>query len=81
MNIYFAPYRCVYDVFMDADYKKDVSKPFVQKVQVLIPGPPDPPEIWTKSVDDNEFVIEWGQPRCYGVKISGYQVHLPIYSH
>jgi len=59
---------------MESDYNEDVAKPFVQKVQVLIPGPPDAPEIWTKSVDDNEFVIEWGQPRCYGVKIRGYQV-------
>ena len=59
---------------MEGDYNADIVKPFVQKVQVLIPGPPDAPEIWTKSVDDNEFVIEWGQPRCYGVKIRGYQV-------
>lgn len=43
---------------------------------MLIPGPPDPPEIWLKNVDTNEFIIEWGEPRLYGVKIGGYQVYL-----
>lgn len=41
----------------------------------MIPGPPDAPEIFIKSVSPEEFVIEWGEPRIFaGVKVRGYQV-------
>lgn len=46
-----------------------------QSIQLVIPGPPDSPEIFTKSVSPEEFVIEWGEPRLYGgVRVRGYQV-------
>ena len=48
----------------------------IQKVQCMIPGPPDPPQIFVKHVGLEEFIIEWGEPRLFGVKIEGYQVML-----
>ena len=50
-----------------------------QSIQLVIPGPPDPPEIFLKSVSPEEFVIEWGEPRLYGgVRVRGYQVHFVV---
>ncbi len=43
---------------------------------MLVPGPPDAPDIWTRFVGKDEFVIEWGEPRLWGVKVEGYQVNL-----
>ena len=68
--------RTLYDIVVEPKYKGDTVLPEVQHVGMLIPGPPDPPEIWLRNVDTNEFVIEWGEPRLYGVKIGGYQVYL-----
>ena len=78
--MYFAHlFRCVYDIYLEHEFKTHASRPAVQKVQVLVPGGPDPPEIWMRSVREKDFVIEWGEPRCYGVKIGGYQVHVYNY--
>ena len=66
--------RCVYDVTVEPEYEGDVITPNLQKVQVLIPGSPDPPEIWMRSIFKDEFIIEWGEPRLYGVRVHGYQV-------
>ena len=56
--------------------KEAVSGSQPEKVQCLVPGSPDPPEIWTRGISLTDFVIEWGEPRVYGVKIKGYQVYL-----
>ena len=46
-----------------------------QSIHLVIPGPPDSPEIFLKSVSPEEFVIEWGEPRLFGgVRVRGYQV-------
>lgn len=48
----------------------------------MVPGPPDPPEIFLRSQSDEELVIEWGEPRCYGgVKVKGYQVSVKWRGH
>ena len=61
---------------VEAEYTKEVISADPQHVQCIIPGPPDAPEIWTRSVSNSEFVIEWGEPRLYGVKLRGYQVFI-----
>lgn len=61
---------------MEPQYNKDMVPGEIQMVQTLIPGPPDPPEIYVKHVGLEEFVIEWGEPRLYGVRVDGYQVIL-----
>ena len=82
-------YRAVYDITVTPKYDKPTSagsRP-VQKVQVMVPGPPDPPEIWTRrsrhyqsdgglEEGDDEAVIEWTEPRLSGVKVAGYQVYV-----
>ena len=66
--------RAVYGVVVDPQYRGEMTGYEAQKVECLIPGPSDPPEIWTKSVGRSDFIIEWAEPKMYGVKIRGYQV-------
>ena len=61
---------------VEAEYTKEVISGDPQEVQCMIPGVPDSPEIWTRSVGNSEFVIEWGEPRLCGVKLRGYQVYI-----
>ena len=72
-------FRCVYNIWIEAQHSSDVLAPDPQKVQVLVPGSPDAPHIWTRSVDREEFVIEWGEPRLWGTKLDGYQVKIHKY--
>ncbi|KAK3101597.1 hypothetical protein FSP39_004737 [Pinctada imbricata] len=66
-----------YDIQVEPDYFTDTLQQWNQKIQIVIPGPPDAPQIFLKSVSPEEFVIEWGEPRLFGgVKIRGYQVYL-----
>lgn len=66
-------FRCLYNIWVEPQYDTDHVAPEPQKVQVLVPGPPDAPQIWTRSVDRDEFIIEWGEPRLWGTKLDGYQ--------
>lgn len=60
---------------IEASYYTDVLPQHGQEVQVMTPGPPDAPQIFLRSVEPDEFCIEWGEPRLYGgVEIKGYQV-------
>ncbi|CAL1538548.1 unnamed protein product [Lymnaea stagnalis] len=69
--------KAIYHMKVEPSYYTDVLPQHSQEVQVMIPGPPDPPQIFLKSVDIDEFCIEWGEPKLYGgVKIKGYQVYL-----
>lgn len=82
--------RAVYDITVTPKYDKPTqagSRPG-QKVQALVPGPPDAPQIWTRrsrhhvegggtaALSDDEAVIEWSEPRLSGVKVAGYQVYV-----
>ena len=68
--------RCQYDMTVNVEYTKEVVVEDTQIVQCLVPGSPSSPEIWTRSVGNTEFVIEWGEPRLYGIKVRGYQVYM-----
>ncbi|XP_048739977.2 uncharacterized protein LOC125654190 isoform X5 [Ostrea edulis] len=69
--------KASYDIQVEPDYFTDALHQVNQRIQLVIPGPPDPPEIFLKSVSPEEFVIEWGEPRLFGgVKVRGYQVYL-----
>lgn len=69
--------KSVYNVTVEPTYFTETLPQRPQSIQLVIPGPPDPPEIFVKSVSPEEFVIEWGEPRLYGgVKVRGYQVYL-----
>ena len=82
-------HRAVYDITVTPKYDRPTSvecRP-VQKVQVLVAGSPDAPQIWTRRSrhhhcdgagdgGDDEAVIEWSEPRLSGVKVAGYQVYV-----
>jgi len=82
-------FRSVYDITVTPKYDEPTSvgsRP-VQKVQVMVPGPPDAPQIWTRrsrhrhgdgAVEggEDEAVVEWSEPRLNGVKVAGYQVYV-----
>lgn len=70
-------FRASYDIQVEPDYFTDALHQVNQRIQLVIPGPPDAPEIFLKSVSPEEFVIEWGEPRLFGgVKVRGYQVSI-----
>ena len=70
-------YRSCYDIVVEPAYFTETLPQQPQNIQIMIPGPPDPPEIFLKSSSPEEFVIEWGEPRLFGgVKVRGYQVHI-----
>ena len=64
----------MYNIAVEAHYYKEKLSCDVQNVEVIIPGPPNAPEIWLRNVGEEEFTIEWGEPRLHVVKIRGYQV-------
>ncbi|XP_023933288.1 uncharacterized protein LOC106180596 isoform X1 [Lingula anatina] len=69
--------KCTYEISMEPRFGNDAMPVTLTKLQVLIPGPPDAPTIWTKHVGKEEFSMEWGEPRLYGgVKVKGYQVYM-----
>ena len=72
-------YRSVYNVTVEPSYFTETLPQRPQSIQLVIPGPPDQPEIFLKSVSPEEFVIEWGEPRLYGgVRVRGYQVGIDL---
>lgn len=70
--------RRVYEISVEPElYGQRSQLPPTQRMQVIIPGPVDPPEIFLHSVNERDFTIEWGEPRCYGnVKVRGYQLYM-----
>ncbi|GFN84346.1 fibronectin, partial [Plakobranchus ocellatus] len=69
--------KTVYHMKVEPAYYTDVLAQNAQEVMIMVPGPPDSPEIFLRSVDIDEFCIEWGEPRLFGgVKVKGYQVYL-----
>ena len=73
--------RSIYTARVEPCLYSDASHQQVLEVHVIIPGPPDAPEIFLHSQEMNEIVIEWGEPRCYGdVKVKGYQVIIFVIS-
>ncbi|XP_033744669.1 uncharacterized protein LOC117330483 isoform X1 [Pecten maximus] len=69
--------KSVYQITVEPNYYTETLPHKAQSVQIVVPGPPDAPEIFLKSVTPEEFVIEWGEPKLWGgVKVRGYQVYM-----
>lgn len=70
--------RKIYEISVEPEiYGREIQPPPTQRMQIVIPGKVDHPEIYLRSVNEKEFIIEWGEPRCYGaVKVKGYQLFL-----
>ena len=58
-------------------YKK-AKYPFTtEKLAIEVPGSPDAPDLWLKEHRDNNFTIQWSEPRIYSnMSVAGYQIHL-----
>ncbi|XP_055882729.1 uncharacterized protein LOC106055997 isoform X2 [Biomphalaria glabrata] len=69
--------KTIYTMKVEPSYYSDVLSQQCQEIQLMVPGPPDAPQIFLRSLDLDEFSIEWGEPSLYGgVKVKGYQVLL-----
>ncbi|XP_046358181.2 uncharacterized protein LOC124136325 [Haliotis rufescens] len=69
--------KATYTITVEPVYFTDVIPQTAQEIQIMIPGPPDAPEIFLRTVEPEEFIIEWGEPKLYGgIRIKGYQVYL-----
>ncbi|XP_022109025.1 uncharacterized protein LOC110989168 isoform X4 [Acanthaster planci] len=70
--------KCVYTMSIHATQYDDMWQGVpTPSIQCVIPGPPDPPRLCCTSVLQEEFILEWGEPRMYGgVGIRGYQVYM-----
>ena len=68
--------RCKYELQLCPRLTNGKTAADLQKIDVLVPGAPDAPTIWQRSVSSNEFVIEWAEPKLYLCKLIGYQVNV-----
>ncbi|XP_067685414.1 uncharacterized protein [Haliotis asinina] len=69
--------KATYTITVEPVYFTDVIPQTAQEIQIMIPGPPDSPEIFLRTVEPEEFIIEWGEPKLYGgIRVKGYQVYL-----
>lgn len=58
-------------------YGRELTPPPTQRLQVIIPGSVDAPEIFLRTLNEKDFTIEWGEPRCYGaIRVKGYQLYM-----
>lgn len=41
-----------------------------------IPGEPDAPKLWLVKTSDSSFVVEWSEPKSYGIPVIGFQLYI-----
>lgn len=41
-----------------------------------IPGEPDAPKLWLVRTADTSFVVEWSEPKSYGIPVIGFQLYI-----
>jgi hypothetical protein len=41
-----------------------------------IPGEPDAPKLWLVKTSDSSFIIEWSEPKSYGIPVIGFQLYI-----
>ncbi|CAF4544485.1 unnamed protein product, partial [Rotaria sp. Silwood1] len=47
-----------------------------EPLTIPIPGEPDAPNLWLVKTSDTNFVVEWSEPKSYGIPIIGYQLFI-----
>ena len=56
--------RKIYEISVEPEvYGREIAPPPTQRLQVIIPGSVDAPEIFLRTVNEKDFTIEWGEPR------------------
>jgi hypothetical protein len=41
-----------------------------------IPGEPDAPKLWLVKTSDSSFVVEWSEPKSYGIPVIGFELYI-----
>ena len=54
----------------------DGSQHQYQPLQMPIPGEPDAPKVWLVKNSDSSFVVEWSEPKSYGIALIGFEIYL-----
>lgn len=52
------------------------DRPEFPALTLPIPGEPDAPKLWLVKTSDTSFIVEWSEPRSYGIPIIGYQLFI-----
>ncbi|CAF3616975.1 unnamed protein product [Adineta steineri] len=47
-----------------------------EQLKMPIPGEPDAPKLWLLKTSDSNFVVEWSEPKSYGIPIIGFQLYI-----
>ncbi|CAF1293197.1 unnamed protein product [Rotaria sordida] len=47
-----------------------------EQLKMPIPGEPDAPKLWLVKTSDSSFVIEWSEPKSYGIPVIGFQLYI-----
>ena len=47
-----------------------------EPLKMPIPGEPDAPRLWLVKKSDRSFVVEWSEPKSYGIPLIGFQLFI-----
>lgn len=47
-----------------------------EPLKMPIPGEPDAPKLWLVKKSDRSFVVEWSEPKSYGIPLIGFQLFI-----
>lgn len=61
-----AKYFCVIKMIIVTN---DSNRYRYQQIRIPVPGAPDPPKLWLAERDDKSFVVEWSEPKSYGIPV------------
>ncbi|CAF0740560.1 unnamed protein product, partial [Didymodactylos carnosus] len=54
----------------------DGTRKQYDQLTMPIPGAPDSPKLWLVKTTDNNFIIEWSEPKSYGIPVIGFQLFI-----
>ncbi|CAF1524841.1 unnamed protein product [Rotaria sp. Silwood1] len=47
-----------------------------EPLKMPIPGEPDAPKLWLVKTSDSSFIVEWSEPKSYGIPVIGFQLYI-----
>ncbi|CAM4854988.1 unnamed protein product [Rotaria socialis] len=47
-----------------------------EELTIPIPGEPDAPNLWLVKTSDTSFIVEWSEPKLYGIPVIGFQLYI-----
>lgn len=55
---------------------KSGEKRSYEQLRMPIPGEPDAPKLWLVKTSETSFVVEWSEPKSYGIPVIGFQLFI-----